>query len=249
MNPNPNPNMPKTNTPEWAIVEVMGHTTLAGQATEVTKFGSPFIRVDIPEAEKRKAFTTFISPQALYRYTPVDEEYARAAASRLDIKPPQVYTVEAEFRAVRGRVAELEQQLKMATERGLPAGEPSPASEPIQPDQIESDDDEHPCPSCGSSMELVNTLNGCVRCFTTAAEWACTGCGEEYCDGCAEEERNIGASEDCDDGDEEDEDPACETCAYRESGSCQITTRKTCDDWERKFGDSKERDDESEGNK
>jgi hypothetical protein len=47
-------------TPEfrtWAVVELFGHVTLAGEVSEQTLGGSAFIRLDVPEVNGQSAFT------------------------------------------------------------------------------------------------------------------------------------------------------------------------------------------------
>ncbi len=73
-------------TEEWALVELMGHRSLAGRVTEVQRFGATLMRIDIPG--ESDAFTTqFYGGQAIYCVTPTTEELARKAASRLLPRP------------------------------------------------------------------------------------------------------------------------------------------------------------------
>lgn len=99
----------------WAIVEIMGHTRLAGMA-KTEPFGTVMmLRVDVPElAEKRTkrqaswdddgryfetpqevedvqpaeaAYTRFFGLQAVFSITPCDEPTARAALERMRKSP------------------------------------------------------------------------------------------------------------------------------------------------------------------
>lgn len=63
----------------WAVVEVMGHRRLGGHLSEAIVAGRPFLRIDIPAEEWRKAATQFYPASALFSLTPSDEETARAA--------------------------------------------------------------------------------------------------------------------------------------------------------------------------
>jgi hypothetical protein len=50
----------------WAIVEIMGHVTMAGRVTEQAIGGQSFIRIDVPEVGNQQAFTRFYGPGAIY---------------------------------------------------------------------------------------------------------------------------------------------------------------------------------------
>lgn len=81
----------------WAIVEVFGHNTFAGQVSEQSIGGCNFVRVDVPElpAEDGRAsapgFTKLFGQGAIYAITPVTEELARQAVRSLRSKPVTVY--------------------------------------------------------------------------------------------------------------------------------------------------------------
>ena len=64
----------------WAIVELMGHTQLAGYVQEAMLAGSTVLRVDVPATDHAEQSTRYVSPQALYCVTPTTEEVARAVA-------------------------------------------------------------------------------------------------------------------------------------------------------------------------
>lgn len=72
-----------------AILELMGHRRMAGKVEEVEVAGVGFIRVDIPDTEKRKGFTQLVSPKSIYAITPCDEETAAKAAK---ITTPEPYS-------------------------------------------------------------------------------------------------------------------------------------------------------------
>lgn len=44
----------------WAIVELFGHSKIAGEISEQTIAGGPFLRVDVPETERESAFTRLL---------------------------------------------------------------------------------------------------------------------------------------------------------------------------------------------
>ena len=64
----------------WAIVELMGHTRMAGKVTEEEHFGAKLGRIDIPKPDGG-CFTQFFSGSSLFRLTPTTEEIARRAAA------------------------------------------------------------------------------------------------------------------------------------------------------------------------
>jgi len=69
----------------WAIVELFGHSMIAGMASEQSIAGSNMLRVDVPEVDGSPAFTKFFGSGAIYAITPTTEENARIAAGRLGI--------------------------------------------------------------------------------------------------------------------------------------------------------------------
>ncbi len=76
----------------WAVLELFGHTKVAGKVSEATLAGAGFIRVDVPEIDDdRPAFTRFYGPSAVYAMTPCDERVAHAAAGQLRTNPVTGY--------------------------------------------------------------------------------------------------------------------------------------------------------------
>ena len=61
---------------EWAIVELMGHRSLAGRIQEVTRFGAQMLRVDRPFDDGSWS-TTFHGGVSIYQVTPCTEAVAR----------------------------------------------------------------------------------------------------------------------------------------------------------------------------
>lgn len=62
----------------WAVVELMGHVTIAGRLTKPGEFGGLW-QVDVPEGDTYR--TEFFGSQSVYRVRMVSEEIARAYAS------------------------------------------------------------------------------------------------------------------------------------------------------------------------
>ena len=64
----------------WCVVDLFGHTRLAGQVSEQEIAGHGFVRVDVPKVGDLPAFTRFLGHGAIYSITPCDENTARAVA-------------------------------------------------------------------------------------------------------------------------------------------------------------------------
>lgn len=71
----------------WAVVELFGHQKIAGMVSEVTIGGQGFIRVDVPEVDGLPGFTKIYGGGAIYAITPCDEDAARIATGRLQVRP------------------------------------------------------------------------------------------------------------------------------------------------------------------
>jgi hypothetical protein len=63
------------NNDSFAIVELMGHITLAGRVTKPGEYGGLW-QIDVPEGESYQ--TQFFGSQSVYRIRMVSEEIARA---------------------------------------------------------------------------------------------------------------------------------------------------------------------------
>lgn len=61
----------------WAVVELMGHVTLAGRVTKPGEMGGLW-QIDVPEGDSYQ--TQFFGSQSVYRIRMVSEEIARAYA-------------------------------------------------------------------------------------------------------------------------------------------------------------------------
>jgi len=71
----------------WCVVELFGHTKIAGRCTEQNIAGTNMLRVDVPETKSQPAFTRFFGSAAIYAINPVDEFTAKQVAERLEVKP------------------------------------------------------------------------------------------------------------------------------------------------------------------
>lgn len=72
---------------QWAVIEIMGHNTIAGFVSEQAIAGVAMLRVDVPAVGDQAAFTKFYGGSAIYAITPTTEEIARKAAERLETRP------------------------------------------------------------------------------------------------------------------------------------------------------------------
>lgn len=70
-------NLMSENNESWAVVELMGHVTIAGRITKPGEYGGLW-QVDVPEGESFR--TEFFGSQSVYRVRVVSEEIARAYA-------------------------------------------------------------------------------------------------------------------------------------------------------------------------
>ncbi len=81
----------------WAIVELFGHSRIAGRVCEQVIAGQGFLRVDVPVLPEggryasQAGFTRLYGPGAIYSITPVSEEIARQAAQSMRVQQVNVY--------------------------------------------------------------------------------------------------------------------------------------------------------------
>lgn len=78
---------------QWAIVELMGHTTIAGYVTEQSIAGAALLRIDVPAVGNQAGFTKFVSAGAIFSISPTTQEIAERAAQRLSARPVDLYLV------------------------------------------------------------------------------------------------------------------------------------------------------------
>lgn len=78
---------------QWALVELFGHSRIAGLVTEQAIGGCSFLRVDVPAIESDPAFTKCYGNGAIYAMTFVAEEIARAAAKSYRVRPVTEYEI------------------------------------------------------------------------------------------------------------------------------------------------------------
>lgn len=74
----------------WAVVEIFGHKRFAGFVSEWLFAGDNFVRIDVPETARDKAFSKMFGAKAVYGMSPCDEATARAYAEALRERPLDV---------------------------------------------------------------------------------------------------------------------------------------------------------------
>lgn len=70
-----------------AVVELFGHTKMAGKVSEQTIGVATFVRVDVPETTQQPKFTRLLNPSAIYAINPVTEEVMLHMAEMITSKP------------------------------------------------------------------------------------------------------------------------------------------------------------------
>ncbi|WP_151248438.1 hypothetical protein [Parabacteroides distasonis] len=50
----------------WCVVELFGHSRIAGRCTEQNVAGTNMLRVDVPDTSNQPGFTRFLSSGAIY---------------------------------------------------------------------------------------------------------------------------------------------------------------------------------------
>jgi hypothetical protein len=77
----------------WVIVELFGHSQIAGRCSEQNIAGTNMLRIDVPETDKNPPFTRFLGHGAIYAINPVTEEVARSWAKSLQVQPITTWDV------------------------------------------------------------------------------------------------------------------------------------------------------------
>ncbi len=135
----------KLNT--WAIVDLFGHSQIAGRVSDVLIAGAPFLRVDVPDVGDTPEYTRYYHPNAIYSIAPVAEEVARAKAVHLQARPVQVYELP--------KLAAGRRERYLCTGCGeLAAAEPGELCPSCEADD-EDDEPERTCRVCGCTDSTV----------------------------------------------------------------------------------------------
>jgi hypothetical protein len=112
----------------WAIIDLFGHSKIAGKVKSESFGAACLIRVDVPkitrqatqqwDAKKERyvpggkhvieGFTRYIGVSAIYSLTPVTEELARKAAEQCAPEPVSAFGLESIKRLTAGEVEDKE---------------------------------------------------------------------------------------------------------------------------------------------
>lgn len=137
------------NNDTWAVVEMMGHLTIAGRVTRPGEYGGLW-QIDIPEGESFR--TEFFGSQSVYRIRIVSEEIARAYAQPghevVEYNAPIVPRAEHERMMERAREenVRLRHKIEVLTERlttalSLPTGTGPTDDDPVEPEYVDVDEE------------------------------------------------------------------------------------------------------------
>jgi hypothetical protein len=77
----------------WAIVNLFGHSRMAGKCSEQNIAGANMLRVDVPETNANPAFTRFYGASSIYSISPVTEDIAKVYAERLNEMPIESWDI------------------------------------------------------------------------------------------------------------------------------------------------------------
>lgn len=125
----------QTFTDTWAVVELLGHITLAGRISKTELLGAAMLRIEVPATRDTPAFTRDVGLSSIYGITYVSEEVARATAQAIAAKPVTAYVPElddysrllAENKRLKGVVRQLTDGLPERSTRAIVAEEILPA--------------------------------------------------------------------------------------------------------------------------
>lgn len=121
---------------QWAVVELFGHKTIAGQITKETNL-FPLLRIDVPATSDHPAYTVEYGAAAIYGITYVSEAVARATAESLSVKPINVYSPDLVTREQFDKAID-EYKATITRLRALPEG--NRASDDDETDDYDDDD-------------------------------------------------------------------------------------------------------------
>jgi DNA polymerase III epsilon subunit-like protein len=119
------------------VVELFGHSRIAGKATEQAIGGATFLRIDVPKTSKREGFTRFYGAGAIYSITPVDEQVAAAMAESLEVEPVSEWTLRQAMQKLLAAPAPDREDWDSSMEWPDETATPKPAWEEDEPDEAE----------------------------------------------------------------------------------------------------------------
>lgn len=92
----------------WGIVELFGHTTLAGQISKC-EIGD-FVQINIPDVGIIPSWTKMVNPKAIYAITPCTQEVAKSKAEELKAMPINQWDTET---LIRNKFNKMEEEGKI----------------------------------------------------------------------------------------------------------------------------------------
>lgn len=92
----------------WAIVELFGHTVIAGEVSKC-EIGD-FVQINIPKVESVPSWSKMVNPKAIYAITPVSKEVAISKAQTIKSMPIDRWDTEQLFR---NRLEQLDKEGKI----------------------------------------------------------------------------------------------------------------------------------------
>lgn len=110
----------------WCIVELFGHSKIAGRCTEQNIAGANMLRVDVPETTTQPAFTRFFGSSAIYSIIPVDEETCKFMAEKIQVKPIDSWNI--------SEIVKKNHALLLEASKGVPAGDHEDDDEDDKPE-------------------------------------------------------------------------------------------------------------------
>ncbi len=106
----------KSKFKHWCIVELFGHSKIAGHCTEENIAGCNMLRVDVPETKLQPPFTKYYGAAAIYAINPVDETTATLAAEGIQMAPVQTWQADSFIEKVNANKTALPASSKNETE-------------------------------------------------------------------------------------------------------------------------------------
>ena len=82
----------------WGVIDLFGHTKIAGKIGEQTIGGAAFVRVDVPYVPGVEAHTRLFGNGAIYSISFTSQAIAESVARKLQAKPVSVYDLDEEAR-------------------------------------------------------------------------------------------------------------------------------------------------------
>jgi hypothetical protein len=83
----------ETKFENWAVVELFGHSKIAGLCSEQSIAGTTMLRVDVPETKMNPSFTRFLGGASIYAINPVTEDVVKFIAEQLNMKPIESWDI------------------------------------------------------------------------------------------------------------------------------------------------------------